>query len=117
VCLLLVPALTFIQSIGKGFGDYTIVTKPDSVINTWGYGGNGQFGNGNYEDINVPATVYQDNIELLPVEAVSLVSTEYLLLQNYPNPFNPVTKIKYAIPENSSRITFHLLFSTSSAAK
>jgi len=28
---------------------------------------------------------------------------EFSLTQNYPNPFNPVTKIKYAIPEEKSR--------------
>jgi len=30
------------------------------------------------------------------------IPTEFSLMQNYPNPFNPVTRIRFAIPENLS---------------
>jgi len=30
-----------------------------------------------------------------------IMPTEFALHQNYPNPFNPVTKLRYAIPENA----------------
>lgn len=33
------------------------------------------------------------------IQTVEIPNT-YMLYQNYPNPFNPVTKIKYAVPQN-----------------
>ena len=45
---------------------------------------------------------YGDTSMLVGINQISNeVPDRYLLLQNYPNPFNPVTKIQYALPENS----------------
>jgi len=57
ICLLLIPVITFAQSIGTGFGDHSIVVKSDGTVYTWGYNYYGQLGTANNTSSDVPVVV------------------------------------------------------------
>ena len=59
------------------------------VNNVLGYSGGNA---GTFLRCDVPSGILSNN---------GSVPEDYILTQNYPNPFNPVTKIEYALPQNS----------------
>jgi len=50
----------------------------------------------------INGVMYGDTSMLVGINQISNeIPDRHMLVQNYPNPFNPVTKIQYALPENS----------------
>jgi serine protease len=55
----------------------------------------------NLMDLKNISSIARNKYNSVGVKQISeLLPKKYELMQNYPNPFNPVTKIKFAIPEN-----------------
>ncbi|MFZ1290936.1 MAG: T9SS type A sorting domain-containing protein, partial [Melioribacteraceae bacterium] len=47
-------------------------------------------------------TIPYDGSDLVGVDDVNLLPTEFAVSQNYPNPFNPTTMINYALPKKAN---------------